>query len=65
MRDLGTFYHAKAQAIGAAESIVEFLNIEADEMSSGEKPLPTPNAIHITVTDLEVLSPEGQVLAEY
>ncbi|KJG10335.1 cysteine ABC transporter ATP-binding protein [Photobacterium kishitanii] len=63
LRDLGTFYHAKAQAIGAAESIVEFLNIEADEMSSGEKPLPTPNAIHITVTDLEVLSPEGQVLA--
>jgi len=24
LRDLGTFYHAKAQAIGAAESIVEF-----------------------------------------
>ena len=63
LRDLGTFYHAKAQAIGAAESIVEFLNIEADEMSSGEKSLPTPNAIQITVTDLEVLSPEGQVLA--
>ncbi len=63
LRDLGTFYHAKAQAIGAAESIVEFLNIEADEMSSGEKSLPTPNAIQITITDLEVLSPEGQVLA--
>lgn len=63
LRDLGTFYHAKAQAIGAAESIVEFLNIEADEMSNGTKPLPTPNAIQITVTDLEVLSSEGQVLA--
>ncbi|SMY16834.1 heme ABC transporter permease/ATP-binding protein CydD [Photobacterium aquimaris] len=63
LRDLGTFYHAKAQAIGAAESIVEFLNIEADEMSNGDTPLPTPNAIHISVTDLEVLSPEGQVLA--
>lgn len=63
LRDLGTFYHAKAQAIGAAESIVEFLNIEADEMSSGEKSLPSPDAIQITVTDLEVLSPEGQILA--
>lgn len=60
LRDLGTFYHAKAQAIGAAESIVEFLNIEADEMSNGDTPLPTPNAIHISVTDLEVLSPEGK-----
>ena len=63
LRDLGTFYHAKAQAIGAAESIVEFLNIEADEMSNGDTPLPTPDAIHITVTDLEVLSPEGKILA--
>ncbi len=27
LRDLGTFYHAKAQAIGAAESIVTFLNV--------------------------------------
>lgn len=26
LRDLGTFYHAKAQAIGAAESIVNFLD---------------------------------------
>ena len=63
LRDLGTFYHAKAQAIGAAESIVEFLNIEADEMSNGDTPLPTPDAIHITVTDLVVLSPEGKILA--
>ncbi|MGF1757343.1 cysteine/glutathione ABC transporter permease/ATP-binding protein CydD [Photobacterium sagamiensis] len=63
LRDLGTFYHAKAQAIGAAESIVEFLNIEADEMAAGDKELPSPETIEINVRDLEVLSPQGQVLA--
>ncbi|WP_318469456.1 heme ABC transporter permease/ATP-binding protein CydD [Photobacterium leiognathi] len=63
LRDLGTFYHAKAQAIGAAESIVEFLNIEADEMTDGSKALANPEKIQISVTDLEVLSPEGQKLA--
>ncbi|WP_305810453.1 heme ABC transporter permease/ATP-binding protein CydD [Photobacterium leiognathi] len=63
LRDLGTFYHAKAQAIGAAESIVEFLNIEADEMTDGSKALANPEKIQISVTDLEVLSPEGQRLA--
>ncbi|WP_318511935.1 heme ABC transporter permease/ATP-binding protein CydD [Photobacterium leiognathi] len=63
LRDLGTFYHAKAQAIGAVESIVEFLNIEADEMTDGSKALANSEKIHISVTDLEVLSPEGQKLA--
>ncbi|WP_305461310.1 heme ABC transporter permease/ATP-binding protein CydD [Photobacterium leiognathi] len=63
LRDLGTFYHAKAQAIGAAESIVEFLNIEADEMTDGAQALENPEKIQISVTDLEVLSPEGQILA--
>ncbi|PSW03662.1 heme ABC transporter permease/ATP-binding protein CydD [Photobacterium lipolyticum] len=63
LRDLGTFYHAKAQAIGAAESIVEFLNVEADEMAAGDQELPSPETIEINVSDLEVLSPQGQVLA--
>lgn len=63
LRDLGTFYHAKAQAIGAAESIVEFLNAEADEMKAGETNLPSPETIELHATDLEVLSPEGQILA--
>lgn len=63
LRDLGTFYHAKASAIGAAESIVEFLNAEADEMSKGETELPSPETIQINARDLEVLSPQGQVLA--
>ncbi|MDO6579876.1 cysteine/glutathione ABC transporter permease/ATP-binding protein CydD [Photobacterium sp. 2_MG-2023] len=63
LRDLGTYYHAKAQAIGAAESIVTFLNTQADDMSQGEQPLPSPETIRISLTDVKVLSPQGQVLA--
>ncbi len=63
LRDLGTFYHAKAQAIGAAESIVEFLTAEADETTSGHRELLNAQAISLEVKDLEVLSPQGKVLA--
>lgn len=63
LRDLGTYYHAKAQAIGAAESIVTFLNTKADNMSQGEQPLEAPETISIRLNDVKVLSPQGQVLA--
>lgn len=62
LRDLGTFYHAKAQAIGAAESIVTFLNAEPDTGTQGEA-TPDLSTVTITAEDLEVLSPDGQVLA--
>ena len=58
LRDLGTFYHAKAQALGAAESIVEFLDADVEAAKSGTTPLPTPDKIVITAHDLEVFSPE-------
>ncbi|UTM56440.1 cysteine/glutathione ABC transporter permease/ATP-binding protein CydD [Photobacterium sp. CCB-ST2H9] len=63
LRDLGTYYHAKAQAIGAAESIVTFLNTKADNMSQGEQPLEAPETISIRLNDVKVLSPQGQILA--
>lgn len=62
LRDLGTFYHAKAQAIGAAESIVNFLDATPDHQTSGSQKIPTDFA-SIEATDLEVLSPDGTVLA--
>lgn len=58
LRDLGTFYHAKAQALGAAESIVEFLDADVEATKSGTTPLPSPDKIVITAHDLEVFSPE-------
>ncbi len=62
LRDLGAFYHAKAQAIGAAESIVEFLDAKADDIKSGNTPLPNPDAIRLDATDLVVFSSEGKKL---
>jgi ATP-binding cassette subfamily C protein CydD len=63
LRDLGSFYHAKAQAIGAAESIVEFLDAKADDMKSGNTDLPDPEHIRLEATELVVFSSEGNVLA--
>lgn len=62
LRDLGTFYHAKQQAVAAAESIVEFLNIDIKQIHSGDHTILDSQAIEITATDLLVLSPEGETL---
>ena len=62
LRDLGTFYHAKQQAVGAAESIVEFLQTDASQIRSGEQAMPTDTNITIEARDLIVYSPEGQRL---
>lgn len=61
LRDLGTFYHAKAQAVGAAESIVEFLDLEVADLPNGQQPL-NKDAITISADDLEVYSPDGTKL---
>lgn len=59
LRDLGTFYHAKAQAVGAAESIVEFLDTEVTALPQGSQNISHPQSISIEAIDLEVFSPEG------
>ncbi|MEZ8041934.1 cysteine/glutathione ABC transporter permease/ATP-binding protein CydD [Vibrio sp. 1F263] len=59
LRDLGTFYHAKQQAVGAAESIVEFLETDITKVKSGNTQLDSAQGINIEATDLKVLSPEG------
>ncbi|MDP5253586.1 MULTISPECIES: cysteine/glutathione ABC transporter permease/ATP-binding protein CydD [unclassified Vibrio] len=63
LRDLGTYYHAKQQAIGAAESLVEFLQIEVSSLQSGETPLRDHSTIAIEAKDLIIYSPEGDTLA--
>lgn len=45
LRDLGAFYHAKAQAIGAAESLVTFLSAESADMGDGEQPWPAGQTV--------------------
>ena len=59
LRDLGTFYHAKQQAVGAAESIVEFLETDITKVKSGDTQLDSAQGINIEAIDLKVLSPEG------
>jgi ATP-binding cassette subfamily C protein CydD len=62
LRDLGTFYHAKQQAVGAAESIVEFIETDVETVNSGQKTLDDQDDIVIQAQDLEVYSPEGKKL---
>ncbi|KOF35272.1 cysteine ABC transporter ATP-binding protein [Vibrio alginolyticus] len=63
LRDLGTFYHAKQQAVGAAESIVEFLDLEVDQIKDGTQALDKNSPIHIEADQLTIFSPEGKQLA--
>lgn len=62
LRELGAHYHAKAQAIGAAEQLLEFLEAEVSEPASGSAPFQADGPIRVEASALEVLSAEGKVL---
>ncbi|AVP85420.1 heme ABC transporter permease/ATP-binding protein CydD [Aeromonas hydrophila] len=62
LRELGAHYHAKAQAIGAAEQLLEFLEAEVTEPASGHAPFHADTPIKVEAKGLEVLSAEGKVL---
>lgn len=62
LRELGAHYHAKAQAIGAAEQLLEFLEAEVSEPASGSAPFRADGPIRVEARALEVLSAEGKVL---
>ncbi|WP_420065626.1 heme ABC transporter permease/ATP-binding protein CydD [Pectobacterium colocasium] len=64
LRDLGTFYHAKAQAIGAAESLVTFLAEEGETVGFGTQIFSSDTAIAIRAEDLVVLAPNGTPLTQ-
>ncbi|MBS9783705.1 MAG: cysteine/glutathione ABC transporter permease/ATP-binding protein CydD [Pasteurella sp.] len=63
LRELGTFYHDKAAAIGAADSIEEFLTTNAITQQQGTQLL-TGNDIEIQVKDCVILSPQGIALSK-
>ncbi|AOM40697.1 heme ABC transporter permease/ATP-binding protein CydD [Xenorhabdus hominickii] len=64
LRDLGTFYHAKAQAIGAAESLFTLLSSDGEQaITSGEKTLSDNGAVTIEARELEIRSHDGHRLA--
>ncbi|MDC9620627.1 cysteine/glutathione ABC transporter permease/ATP-binding protein CydD [Xenorhabdus sp. XENO-7] len=64
LRDLGTFYHAKAQAVGAAESLFTLLSSDGEHaVSNGEKMLPDTKSVTIEANELEIRSHDGHHLA--
>lgn len=63
LRDLGTFYHAKAQAIGAADSLKTFMEKPLVQETRGEKLLSDNEPIGLEARDAFVKSPEGKILA--
>ncbi|TMX11570.1 cysteine/glutathione ABC transporter permease/ATP-binding protein CydD [Aeromonas salmonicida subsp. achromogenes] len=62
LRELGANYHAKAQAIGAAEQLLEFLEAEVSEPASGNASFHADSPVKVEARALEVLSAEGKVL---
>ncbi|WP_142501582.1 heme ABC transporter permease/ATP-binding protein CydD [Klebsiella sp. 2680] len=63
LRDLGTFYHAKAQATGAADSLKTFMETPLAQAERGEKILSDNEMVSLEARDLLIKSPEGKVLA--
>lgn len=63
LRDLGTFYHAKAQAIGAADALETFLS-SPQPAAAEDKPAPSPDLpLQIEASELTIMAPNGVLLA--
>lgn len=58
LRELGTYYHAKAKAIGAAQEIINILSREEVEQHCGTNPVPDTSALTIEAQQLTVVSPQ-------
>ncbi len=59
---MGTFYHAKAQAVGAADSLKTFLEAPLAHPEQGEQVLETSEPVSLCAKDLFITSPEGKML---
>ncbi|WP_330984290.1 MULTISPECIES: heme ABC transporter permease/ATP-binding protein CydD [Enterobacterales] len=63
LRDLGTFYHAKAQAVGAADSLKTFLEAPLAQPQRGHLTMDENKTVSVEAQALVIKSPEGKVLA--
>ncbi|ARJ40578.1 cysteine/glutathione ABC transporter permease/ATP-binding protein CydD [Pantoea alhagi] len=64
LRDLGTFYHAKAQAVGAADALHTFLSSQPEVTSAEDKPEFSPDRpLQIDASGLMIMAPNGTLLA--
>ncbi|MRS13740.1 cysteine/glutathione ABC transporter permease/ATP-binding protein CydD [Enterobacteriaceae bacterium RIT691] len=62
LRDLGTFYHAKAQAVGAADSLKTFLEAPLAQAERGKILIDENKMVSLEAQELLVKSPEGKIL---
>jgi ATP-binding cassette subfamily C protein CydD len=60
LRELGTHYHARAEAVGAAEEILKILRIPSPDVSGKAIALDTPGPINIHCRDLYLAYEEGK-----
>ena len=60
LRELGTYYHAKAKAVGAAEDIVSLIDTAEPAEHQGRKSLPDDCRFTITASNLTVYSEQSQ-----
>ncbi|NWC65031.1 cysteine/glutathione ABC transporter permease/ATP-binding protein CydD [Cedecea sp. P7760] len=63
LRDMGTFYHAKAQAVGAADTLMTFLDSPLQHPEQGTVQLSGNGPFAIEAREMTILSAEGKVLA--
>jgi ATP-binding cassette subfamily C protein CydD len=63
LRDLGTFYHAKAQAVGAADSLKTFLEAPLAQAQRGNVMPEESQQVSLVARELVIKSAEGKVLA--
>jgi len=64
LRDLGTFYHAKAQATGAADALHTFMTAQDDDYTAeGTQPLTPHRSLQIEAQGLIITAPDGTPLA--
>lgn len=64
LRDLGTFYHAKAQAVGAADALETFLSqSDAITVAQGSEKLDSSQPVTVMAKQLIITAPGGSVLA--
>ena len=61
LRAMGTAYHARMEAIGAAERLVALEETPALAEGGGSAPLPTPEAICIRFENVFLAFPDGRV----
>ncbi|TCP93523.1 ATP-binding cassette subfamily C protein CydD [Cricetibacter osteomyelitidis] len=73
LRDLGTYYHDRAAAIGAADAIVDFLeqpttttiqSAQSEGFTTNTTENITESAVEITAENLIILSPQGDKLSQ-